>query len=322
MRLATVGLVGLFALSGCTHNSPAPVRTAKPKATKTSPVRAQGNPANGAWTHTVLPGETLYAIARRYGVTAQDLIAWNNLSNPNQLEVGQALRVAPAAASAPSGVVVETVPVLAEPGVSTALPASVPPPQDAGVLAIKNEPRGGKEPYSDIAWARVQAPGAAVSESALPANTAPANVLSGNAANNVPPVAALPGSGPAWIWPVRGKILAGFDAPVGGDAKMRNKGIDIAGVPGTPVLAASGGKVVYAGNGLRGYGSMVIIKHDDNYLTAYAHNRTLLVKEDDKVTKGQKIAELGSSDTDRPKLHFELRSQGQPVDPLKHLPAL
>jgi lipoprotein NlpD len=109
---------------------------------------------------------------------------------------------------------------------------------------------------------------------------------------------------------------------MGGDGKVRNRGIDIAGAPGTPVLAAAGGKVEYVGSAVRGLGNLVIIKHNDEYLTAYAHNRVILVKERESVTKGQKIAELGSSDTDQPKLHFELRKQGVPVDPLKYLPGL
>ena len=128
------------------------------------------------------------------------------------------------------------------------------------------------------------------------------------------------------MWPVKGTIISRFDEPMGEDGKVRNRGIDIAGTPGTPILAAADGKVVYAGNAVRGLGNMVIIRHKDEYLTAYAHNRVILVKdgkdgqEGDTVIKGQKIAELGSTDADRPKLHFELRKQGVPVDPLKYLP--
>lgn len=114
-------------------------------------------------------------------------------------------------------------------------------------------------------------------------------------------------------WPSKGDVIDRFD-----DAK--NKGIDIAGKAGDPVQSASDGKVVYAGNSLRGYGNLVIVKHDNTYLTAYAHNKTLLVKEGDTVKKGQKIAEMGSSDADRVKLHFELRKNGKPVDPTSYLP--
>jgi lipoprotein NlpD len=141
------------------------------------------------------------------------------------------------------------------------------------------------------------------------------------------PSAAAPSSAPApaaaatgadddlgWIWPGNGTVLAGFD-------EVKNKGLDIGGTAGDGVVAAADGKVVYAGAGLRGYGNLIILKHNNTYLTAYAHNQTLLVKEDQTVKKGQKIAEMGSTDADRVKLHFEVRRQGKPVDPAKYLPA-
>jgi lipoprotein NlpD len=118
----------------------------------------------------------------------------------------------------------------------------------------------------------------------------------------------------AWIWPTKStSVLAGFD-------EVKNKGLDIAGTAGDPVMAAADGRVVYVGAGLRGYGNLIILKHNNTYLTAYAHNQTLLVKEDQTVQKGQKIAEMGNSDADRVKLHFEVRRQGKPVDPAKYLP--
>jgi lipoprotein NlpD len=118
----------------------------------------------------------------------------------------------------------------------------------------------------------------------------------------------------AWGWPVKGQVLTGFD-------EVKNKGLDIGGTAGDAVVAAADGRVVYAGSSLRGYGNLVILKHNSTYLTAYAHNQTLLVKEDQAVRKGQKIAEMGNSDADRVKLHFEVRRQGKPVDPAKFLPA-
>ncbi len=117
-----------------------------------------------------------------------------------------------------------------------------------------------------------------------------------------------------WMWPGTGPVIAGFD-------EVKNKGVDIGGTAGDPVLAAAEGKVVYAGAGLRGYGNLIILKHNNTYLTAYAHNQSLLVKEDQTVKRGQKIAEMGSSDADRVKLHFEVRKQGKPVDPAKYLPS-
>lgn len=118
----------------------------------------------------------------------------------------------------------------------------------------------------------------------------------------------------AWIWPAQGTLVAGFD-------EVKNKGFDIAGKAGDAVIAAADGKVVYAGAGLRGYGNLIILKHNNTFLTAYAHNQALLIKEDQSVKKGQKIAEMGSTDADRVKLHFEIRRQGKPVDPAKYLPA-
>ena len=147
-----------------------------------------------------------------------------------------------------------------------------------------------------------------------PGGAAP-SVQSASAAK---PAAPVPSSGPsddelAWTWPASGAVLSNFDEP-------KNKGIDIGGNSGEAVLAAADGRVMYVGAGLRGYGNLIILKHNNTYLTAYAHNQALLVKEDQAVRKGQKIAEMGSSDADRVKLHFEVRRQGKPVDPAKYLP--
>ena len=141
---------------------------------------------------------------------------------------------------------------------------------------------------------------------ASPGSTPPNNVAS------TPNVSA--DENLVFAWPHPGQVLANFD-------EAKNKGLDFGGKAGDPVLAAADGKVVYAGSGLRGYGNLVILKHNNTYLTAYAHNQTLLVKEDQAVQKGQRIAEMGSSDADRVKLHFEIRKQGKPIDPAKLLPA-
>ena len=135
----------------------------------------------------------------------------------------------------------------------------------------------------------------------------------------VPPPASAPAASSAeddvnWMWPAQGTVLTGFD-------EAKNKGLDIGGAAGDAVLAAADGRVVYVGASLRGYGNLIILKHNNTYLTAYAHNQSLLVKEDQTVRRGQKIAEMGSSDADRVKLHFEVRRQGKPVDPAKYLPA-
>lgn len=164
-----------------------------------------------------------------------------------------------------------------------------------------------------------------MAQNPTPANTSASNTPTPTAssapassASNAAPSASVPANvsddGMTFAWPHPGPVLAGFD-------EAKNKGLDFAGKAGDPVLAAGDGKVVYAGSGLRGYGNLVILKHNNTYLTAYAHNQTLLVKEDQSVTKGQRIADMGSSDSDRVKLHFEIRKQGKPVDPAKLLPA-
>ena len=173
-----------------------------------------------------------------------------------------------------------------------------------------------------------------VTRPVLPSSVTPATATPPLAAASRPasapvapvPVAVAPQPAPAvaspaltgdedvgWIWPAQGALLGGFD-----DAK--NKGLDIGGRAGDAVIAAADGRVVYSGAGLRGYGNLIILKHNNTFLTAYAHNQTLLVKEDQAVKKGQKIAEMGNSDADRVKLHFEIRRQGKPVDPAKYLP--
>ena len=144
-------------------------------------------------------------------------------------------------------------------------------------------------------------------------------VIKRTAAAPAKPVASAPvPAGPApkgWGWPSNGILIGKFSSN-----GSLNKGIDIAGDLGQPVLAASDGSVVYAGSGLRGYGELVIIKHSDTYVSAYGHNRRLLVREGQQVKVGQTIAEMGSTGTDRVKLHFEIRRQGKPVDPLQFLP--
>jgi lipoprotein NlpD len=235
--------------------------------------------------YTVKPGETVIRIALENGQSHKDIARWNALENPNKIEVGQVLRVIP-----PMGEAV----VVAKPVTSGSVTATP-----------------------------IAAPSAApaVASGSLPAKAASAPVptaASAAAAAAAPPKAAVlaPGGDEdlGWIWPGKGAVVAEFD-------ETKNKGVDIAGSAGDSVLAAADGKVVYAGAGLRGYGNLIILKHNNTYLSAYAHNQSLLVKEDQSVKKGQKIAEMGNSDADRVKLHFEVRRQGKPVDPLKYLPA-
>ncbi len=149
---------------------------------------------------------------------------------------------------------------------------------------------------------------------AAPAASAPVPATAAAGSPAAAPSVAAAEDELGWIWPVPGNVLAGYD-------ESKNKGIDLNGRAGESVLASADGRVVYAGSGLRGYGNLIILKHNNVFLSAYAHNQVLLVKEDQTVAKGQKIAEMGSTDSDRVKLHFEIRRQGKPVDPMKYLPS-
>ncbi|WP_429249677.1 peptidoglycan DD-metalloendopeptidase family protein [Paraburkholderia sp. GAS333] len=200
-------------------------------------------------------GDTLTQIARSNRQSVQSIVRWNNLTNPDSIEVGQVLRVVP-----PAGV-----------------------PSTSGAVRSSG---GGNASASSAA------------PRPAPAESAPS---------------AAPASTISLIWPVDGTVIRRFD---GGNSK----GIDITAAPGTPVVAAAPGTVVYAGNGLRGYGNLLILKHNGEYLTAYAHNRALMVKEGEAVKRGEKIAEMGDTDTDRTMLHFELRYQGRSIDPSRSLP--
>lgn len=176
----------------------------------------------------------------------------------------------------------------------------VPPSSDNPLVVTRPVSSGSANTVTTATAAPVQAASAARPASA-PAGTSPAPASAGE--DDI-----------AWLWPAQGTVLAGFD-------EAKNKGLDISGKAGDAILASADGRVVYAGAGLRGYGNLIILKHNNTFLTAYAHNQTLLVKEDQTVKKGQKIAEMGNSDADRVKLHFEIRRQGKPVDPAKYLPA-
>lgn len=271
----SAALLSLLAACGSAPRQPAPVEdrgatTRTTAAAPSAPADASALPGAGnagkPGYYTVQKGDTLTRIGLEHGQGWRDLARWNNLSNPDVIEVGQVLRVAP------PGAAVESSGVVVRPVASSAAPAS-------GAASAARP---------------------AASAPAAP-SPAPSTQSAGSAAEDF-----------SIAWPANGQVIAGFD-------EAKNKGIDIAGKAGDPVLAAADGQVVYAGAGLRGYGNLVIIKHNNTYLTAYAHNQKLLVKEDQRVRRGEKIAEMGSTDTDRVKLHFEVRRQGKPVDPSRFL---
>lgn len=214
---------------------------------------SQSSDASTARTYTVKPGDSLNKIAKTTGVDAATISRINNLSNPNQIRVGQVLRLSDKTVSASTK------------------------------SATVNTPKSGAKQQD------VPKDGDAKSSRASDASLI------------------------SWDWPAKGKIIQGFTPTT--------KGIDIAGNAGDPVVAAADGKVMYAGNGVRGLGNLVIVNHDNGFITAYAHNRSLLVKAGQDVKKGTKIAEMGQTDTTSVRLHFEVRRQGTPVDPLSYLPA-
>lgn len=236
-------------------------------------------------TYTVKPGDTLIRIGLDTGQSWKDIARWNQIDNPNLIEVGQVLRVVAPGSSSTA--------VAAAPSTSATGVVTRPVTSSTVVPAGTSSTPGTPLPPAD--------PAPTVEPAAAPA-TAAASAPSATAED-----------GTAFIWPSSGTLIAGFD-------EARNKGLDISGKAGDPVLASADGRVVYAGAGLRGYGNLVILKHSNTFLTAYAHNRALLVKEDQTVRRGQKIAEMGNTDADRVKLHFEIRRQGKPVDPARYLP--
>ena len=179
-----------------------------------------------------------------------------------------------------------------------------PPPEPAAATVMPVTPSGSAEVRP------LPAPGTTAEPAPLPPAAVPESPPS---AKPEPPPSSSAAPPAQWLWPVAGKVIDGFDSP-------RNKGIDIGGTEGAPVQAAADGEVVHVGSALRGYGNLVIIRHAGDYVTAYGHNRKILVTQGQQVKRGQQIAELGRSDADRPKLHFEIRHQGKPLDPVKYLP--
>ena len=257
-------------------NNPAESAPYTPPASQSYPAASSGGyiPSNApvdinAATHTVVRGDTVYNIAKRYQITPDNLRAWNNMAD-NTISVGQVLRVKPAGYTAPAG------------SAATSAARTQPP---AASSATPNVP---------------STPQANTSKVATPATTP--TVSTGGVRNT---------GGITWQRPTAGNVITKF----GGT----NKGVDIAGNPGQPVVAAADGKVVYAGSGLRGYGNLVIIQHSPTFLSAYGHNQSLLVNEGQTVKRGQTIAKMGNSDASRTQLHFEVRQNGKPVNPANYV---
>jgi len=247
--------------------------------------------------YIVQQGDTLFSIAFNYGFDYRELAEMNGIADPSVIKIGQEIRLF-RDENAPRPVII---------------PAQPPAP------VIKDGPVAIKYAYSESAVAELEkgAPSkeATTKPAAAPAEKAP-SVQKAEPAPQPPAQTAIAADeeGLTWRMPSDGKLISSFS-----EADNR-KGVDIAGKMGQPVYASAGGKVVYSGSGLRGYGKLVIIKHNPTYLSAYAHNSKILVKEGQSVQQGQKIAEMGNTDSDQVKLHFEVRRYGKPVDPARYLP--
>ena len=303
------------------------------------PVAPAPATAEGDWrptTYVVKRGDTLYQIALDHGLDYRELAAWNNIENINVIRVGQVLRMtapgeAPAAGATgvvtaplrPVPAIVEAKPAAATPGAPTAAATGMPPvPAGRTTENYKTGPKALKEAYSEQAVRDVTRAATVVEAPPVVAIAAPPTTAPAATPPAPPPKSELPRVPAAgdddgdidWVWPAKGRIVGNFSETA------NLKGIDIAGTAGQPVVASAGGTVVYAGTGLRGYGKLIIIKHNRTFLSAYAHNREILVKEGQTVTKGQKIAEMGNTDASEVKLHFEIRRLGKPMDPARYLP--
>jgi lipoprotein NlpD len=269
---------------------------AQPAARKSAPVM-DSEYETVTRIHVVQKGDTLYSIAFLNGVDYRDVADWNKLDNPAAIKIGQQLQLhIPVAGTAPS----RDVP---KPVMASQVPDAV----------TKSYPKAGKLAYTDQALAQAER------LQNVPASEAAAKPVVATAVvpTKLPAAKPRPVDDEApleWGMPTSGRLVAGFSE------SENRKGVDIVGQRGQAVVASAAGKVVYSGSGLRGYGKLIIIKHNKTYLSAYAHNDHILVKEGQNVGKGQKIAEMGSTDASQVALHFEIRRFGKPVDPAQYLP--
>jgi lipoprotein NlpD len=327
--LARFGLTASTLLLGaCASDQSAPVedrsiRSQYAESDSATPAPVATRSAVGG-TYRVQSGDTLYAIAFKHGIDFRDLAGWNRIPAPYRIYVGQELKLgAPSSVASTPGAVV-TAPLEERPIATTVTPLSSqtqsarptnvsPPPKPvASTPMFENV-----EPESTSS----QAPAAAVASAPPPKVVAqssppkPPVVAETETPKPVEPAPQLNAGGVSWHWPAAGNVIGTY---VSGD--QTKQGIDIAGNEGDPITATADGEVVYSGNGLIGYGELIIIKHNASFLSAYGHNRKRLVQEGDKVKAGQRIAEMGASAAARDELHFEIRKNGKPVNPLEYLP--
>lgn len=313
---AVAGAVVLGAGCAITQR-PAPVddRRAAPTAQPRLPV-LQPAPAPAAVprTYVIKRGDTLYSIALEQGVDYRELAQLNRIDDPSKIRLGQELRLPPGEerSAVQIGAARRPGEIEARPlGPSSPAPSSPAPAAPAADAGMKTSPKALRLPYSEQNLAALSR-----GETRPEAKPEPRPEPRPEARPESKPAPSIERDPDAieFAWPVRGRVLQPFAEP-------NSKGLDIAGKPGDPVLAAASGRVMYTGTGIRGYGKLIVIKHDNNFNSVYAHNREILVKEGQNVTRGQRIAELGDTDADTPKLHFEIRKSGKPVDPARYLPS-
>jgi len=303
--------------TGCASNPPAPVvdlslpnENAPASSASVTPVQT---------TYRVVRGDTLYSIAFKHGLDFRDLAAWNGIASPYRILVGQDLRLN--APTAPN--IASATPAVIEPQPGLAVTTGIADTATTTALATTSaaqKPSAFEPLPAQPTTAPTTAEPAAkpVAAAPKPVETGPKPVETPPPARGKPPenVAELNAGGVAWRWPADGKVVSTY---VSGD--QTKQGLDIAGNAGEAVRAAADGEVVYSGNGLIGYGELIIVKHNANFLSAYGHNRKRLVKEGERVKAGQQIAEMGATSASRDELHFEIRKNGKPVNPLDYLPA-
>lgn len=311
-----VALLVCSILLGCSTTQPPVPVIDRVKTDPPGPAKAATAQPNGS-LYTVQRGDSLYSIALAKGVDARKLAELNNITDPKSLKPGQKIMLAAPSAPVSAEEPKPTLFAVQQRPIETTLEPDTPPPPRNVIGNVETGPKALKLPYSEQNAARLKNPDTVSVAAAQPQPGIPAEQKNTKIEPAVQPEQQknTPSPGQSdidWMWPATGKVLSSFS--------KNSKGVKISGQNGQSVLASAAGEVVYSGHGLRGYGNLIIIKHNNTYLSAYAHNSKILVKEGDSVTKGQKIAEMGNSDTDATQLHFEIRKHGKPVDPLEYLP--
>lgn len=308
--------ITLFLLAGCAGTPPAPVINRSPQTTTAIENNSSRQISGNDWrpdSYVVKRGDTLYSIGLNHGYDYREIAEANNISAPYTIHIGQRLSFAtlknkdattdekPISYENEDGVIISPIDVGdSETTAVTTTTSSV-------VTPVLSSPKAIREHYTLEAYNRAAPPEPTKTLTKLPStDETPAST---EVTSSKPILVSVSG----WSWPTQGKVIANFN-------EATNKGVDIAGTKGQAINASSDGKVIYSGSDLRGYGKLVIIKHNPTFLSVYAHNSKILVKEGQSVKAGQKIAEMGDTDTNRVKLHFEIRERGKSVDPTKYLP--